>query len=81
MKITDVNLKIYRWERSTPITNGLYTYTHNVLNIVEIETDDPEITGIGISAGIDVSPTVARELVDHFKKGIIGLTIIASVGR
>ena len=73
MKITDVNLKIYRWESSTPITNGLYTYTHNVLNIVEIETDDPEITGIGISAGIDVSPTVARELVDHFKKGIIGL--------
>ena len=73
MKITDINLKIYRWERSTPITNGLYTYTHNVLNIVEIQTDEPDITGIGISAGIDVSPTVARELVDHFKKGIIGL--------
>lgn len=73
MKITDINLKIYRWKRSTPITNGLYTYTHNVLNIVEIQTDEPDITGIGISAGIDVSPTVARELVDHFKKGIIGL--------
>ena len=40
MKITDINLKIYRWERSTPITNGLYTYTHNVLNIVEIQTED-----------------------------------------
>ena len=38
MKITDINLKIYRWERSVPITNGLYTYTHNVLNIIEIET-------------------------------------------
>ena len=37
MKITDINLKIYRWERSVPITNGLYTYTHNVLNIIEIE--------------------------------------------
>ena len=73
MKITDINLKIYRWERSVPITNGLYTYTHNVLNIIEIETDEPDITGIGISAGIDVSPYVARELVDHFKKGIIGL--------
>ena len=43
MKITDINLKIYRWERSTPITNGLYTYTHNVLNIVEIQTDEPDI--------------------------------------
>ena len=73
MKITDINLKIYRWERATPITNGLYTYTHNVLNIVEIKTDEKDITGIGIAAGIDVSPSVGRELIDHFKKGIIGL--------
>jgi L-alanine-DL-glutamate epimerase-like enolase superfamily enzyme len=73
MKITDINLKIYRWERRVPITNGLYTYTHNVLNIIEIETDNSEITGIGISSGIEVSPNVGRELVEHFKKGIIGL--------
>ena len=68
MKITDVNLKIYRWERATPITNGLYTYTHNVLNIVEIKTDEKDITGIGIAVSIDVSPSVGRELIDHLKK-------------
>ena len=34
---------------------------------------EKDITGIGIAAGIDVSPSVGRELIDHFKKGIIGL--------
>ena len=49
MKITDIKYKMYKWPRPKPITNGLYTYTHNLLSIVVIETDDPEITGIGIS--------------------------------
>ena len=39
MKITDVRLEMFKWERAVPITNGLYTYTHNLLNIVVIDTD------------------------------------------
>ena len=50
MRITDVRLEMFKWARDKPITNGLYTYTHNLLNIVVIETDEPGITGIGISA-------------------------------
>ena len=41
MEITDVRLDMYKWPREVPITNGLYTYTHNLLNIVVVETDDP----------------------------------------
>ena len=28
MKITNVEMEVYRWPRRKPITNGLYTYTH-----------------------------------------------------
>lgn len=29
MKITDVRMEMFKWPRAKPITNGLYTYTHN----------------------------------------------------
>ncbi|MBI21388.1 MAG: hypothetical protein CL780_03980 [Chloroflexi bacterium] len=73
MKITDLNLKMYKWPRSKPITNGLYTYTHNLLSIVVIETDDPNITGIGISGNLEVTPQVGKHMCDHFKKVLINL--------
>ena len=53
MKITDVRLEMFKWPRAIPITNGLYTYTHNLLNIVVIDTDDPDIQGIGLAGGIE----------------------------
>ena len=34
MKITEVELLQYRWERGTPIRNGMHTYTHSGLNLV-----------------------------------------------
>jgi len=72
MKITDVRLEMFKMARAKPITNGLYTYTHNLLNIVVIETDDPNITGIGLSAGMD-QHEVAKAMVDHFKTMLIGM--------
>jgi D-arabinonate dehydratase len=73
MEITDVRMEIFKWPREKPITNGLYTYTHNVLNIIVIETDDKSVTGIGLSGGIEVTPEVASVVCDHFKKVLIGM--------
>ena len=72
MKITDVRMEMFRWPRAVPITNGLYTYTHNLLNIVVIDTDDPDIQGIGLAGGIESTPEVGAAFVEHFKKGLIG---------
>ena len=46
MKINDVWLEMFKRACDVPITNGLYTYTHNLLNIVVIEADDPDVSGI-----------------------------------
>ena len=73
MEITDVRLDMYKWPRKVPITNGLYTYTHNLLNIVVIETDDPNITGIGLAGGIEASPEVGEAIIGHFKKMLVGM--------
>jgi len=56
LKITDVRLEMFKWPRAIPITNGLYTYTHNLLNIVVIDTDDADIQGIGLAGGIEATP-------------------------
>ena len=72
MKITDVRMEMFRWPRAVPITNGLYTYTHNLLNIVVIDTDDPDIQGIGLAGGMESTPEVGAAFVEHFKKGLIG---------
>ena len=72
MKITNVRLEMFKWPRSVPITNGLYTYAHNLLNIVVIDTDDPDIQGIGLAGGIAATPEVGASFVEHFKKGLIG---------
>ncbi len=73
MKITDVRMEMFKWPREKPITNGLYTYTHNLLNIVVIETDEPGITGIGLSGGVEVTPEIGASIVEHFKKALVGM--------
>ena len=73
MKITDVRMEMFKWPRVKPITNGLYTYTHNLLDIVVIETDDPDITGIGISGGVEVTPEIGAAILGHFRKVLIGM--------
>ena len=72
MKITDVRFEMFKWPRARPITNGLYTYTHNLLNIVVVETDE-DVTGIGLAAGVPVSPDIGRSIAEHFKTILVGL--------
>lgn len=40
MKITDVHVEKYRWQKDKPIANGRHVYTHNELNLLVIETDE-----------------------------------------
>ena len=63
---------MFKWARAVPITNGLYTYTHNLLNIVVIDTDDTDIQGIGLAGGMESTPEVGAAFVKHFKKGLVG---------
>jgi len=73
MKITDVRMEMFKWPRAKPIANGLYTYTHNLLNLVVIETDQAGLTGIGMAGGIEVTPEVGSAFVAHFKKMLVGM--------
>ncbi|MCY3832114.1 MAG: mandelate racemase/muconate lactonizing enzyme family protein [Chloroflexi bacterium] len=73
MKITDIELRQYRWERGAPIRNGMHTYTHSGLNLLHIHTD-ADLTGIGWahkpqSLGM---AQVAQGLLEHFKPLLIG---------
>lgn len=73
MKITDIQLLQYRWERGAPIRNGMHTYTHSGLNLVQIHSDDGHI-GLGWAhkpqtAGMAL---VAQGLLEHFKPLLIG---------
>ena len=72
MKITDIELRNYMWERAQPIRNGKYTYTHAGLSLIHIHTDEG-ITGIGWG-GITPSRgmmTVQQGLLEHFKPILI----------
>ena len=40
MKITDIELKNYYWEKKIPIRNGKHTYTHIGMQLIEIKNDD-----------------------------------------
>ena len=42
MKITNIELKNYFWEKITPIRNGKHTYTHIGMQLVEIKNDEEE---------------------------------------
>ena len=51
MHVTDVNMEIYRWNRTVPIRNGRYVYPTAGLNVIKVETDEG-VTGIGLCGGI-----------------------------
>ena len=40
MKVTDVNVEVYRWARQVPIRNGRHTYETSGLNVIKVETDE-----------------------------------------
>ena len=73
MKITDVQLHQYRWERGTPIRNGMHTYTHSGLNLLQIHTDSGH-TGIGWAHKPQTlgMAKVVQGLLEHFKPLLIG---------
>ena len=73
MKITDVELRPFHWERAKPIRNGKHIYTHTGINLVQIHTD-AGVTGIGW-AGIGHSRgmnMVAQGLLEHCKPFLLG---------
>jgi D-arabinonate dehydratase len=71
MKITKIEMEVYRWPRRTPITNGLYTYTHSGINVITVETDEG-VTGMGIGASIQDAPEVGVAILNHIKQVVIG---------
>ena len=73
MKITDIKLCQYRWERGKPIRNGKHVYTHSGLNLFHIHSDEG-VAGIGW-AGSPQTPGMAKVtqgLLEHFKPLLIG---------
>ena len=68
MKITNVEMEVYRWPRRKPITNGLYTYTHAGINVINVETDEG-VTGIGIGASSQDAPAVGAAILQDAGPG------------
>ena len=73
MKITDVTVQSYQWDRPQPIRNGKYTYVKVGLNLIQVHTDEG-ITGIGWGGGTAAGRpgVVTRALLDHYKQFLIG---------
>ncbi|MCY3864678.1 MAG: mandelate racemase/muconate lactonizing enzyme family protein [Chloroflexi bacterium] len=73
MKITDIELYQYRWERGAPIRNGMHVYTHSGLNLFRVHTDEG-LTGIGWAHKPQTPgmAKVAQGLLEHFKPLLIG---------
>ncbi|MDE2748534.1 MAG: mandelate racemase/muconate lactonizing enzyme family protein [Chloroflexota bacterium] len=73
MKITDIELRQYRWERGAPIRNGMHTYVWTGIGLIHIHTDEG-VSGIGWAlepqhAGI---AQVAAGLLEYCKPLLIG---------
>ncbi len=71
MKVTDVNVEVYRWPRRVPIRNGRHVYDTSGLNVVRVKTDEG-ITGIGLGRGIREAPDVEVAILEHLKQYVIG---------
>lgn len=67
MKITGISLEEYRWPRTTPISNGLHTYTHHTQTFISIDTDEG-ITGVGLGGG----GAIERATVEQLTPELIG---------
>jgi len=71
MKITDLRMETYRWDRTVPIRNGMYVYPTSGLNVVKVETDEG-ITGIGLAGGVQGAEEIGSVILDHFKQFVVG---------
>ena len=71
MQVTEIKTSIYRWKRSKPIRNGMYTYPDSGLNVVKIDTDEG-ISGIGFAGGVNDDGKVTHQAINHFKQYVLG---------
>ncbi len=71
MKVTDVRMETYRWNRRKPIRNGRYVYPTAGLNVVKVETDEG-VTGVGFAGGVQGAEDIGRSILDHLKQYVIG---------
>ena len=71
MKITDLTMETYRWERTKPIRNGRYVYPYSGLNVVKVSTDDG-VTGIGLAGGVMGAENIGSAILDYLKQYAIG---------
>ena len=73
MKIIDIELRQYRWERGTAIRNGKHVYTHSGLNLICVHTDEG-ISGFGWAHKPQTMgmAKVAQGLLEYFKPLVIG---------
>ena len=71
VKITKMWTEIYRWKRSKPIRNGMYTYSDAGLNVVKIATDEG-ITGIGLGGGMTDDGKVFQAIGAQFEQVVVG---------
>ena len=71
MKVTDVRMETYRWQREKPIRNGRYVYAQAGLNVIKIETDEG-VTGVGLGGGVTESEGIGRSITEHLKQVVIG---------
>lgn len=71
MKVTDVKIETYRWERTKPIRNGRYVYPLAGLDVIKVETDEG-VTGIGVFQGVYEAEEIGRSILGHLKQYAIG---------
>ena len=72
MKITDVTMETYRWERTRPIRNGRYVYPYSGLNVVKVSTDEG-VTGVGLAGGVmGAEGNIGSTILKHMKQYVIG---------
>ena len=71
MQVTNVRMESFRWPRKKPIRNGRYVYPTSGLDVVTIETDEG-VTGVGLSGGVQESPSIGIEILAHLKQYVVG---------
>tara|TARA_Y100000590_G_scaffold208274_2_gene235878 strand:+ start:3652 stop:4752 length:1101 start_codon:yes stop_codon:yes gene_type:complete len=72
MKITDINITGYEWNRPKPLRNGKYIYPKGGIAVITIDTDSG-VYGLGITGGVTIIPFgIIKAFVDEFKPILIG---------
>lgn len=72
MKITDVNITGYEWNRPKPLRNGKYIYPKGGIAVITIDTDNG-VYGLGITGGVTIIPFgIIKAFIDEFKPILIG---------